>query len=144
LRAFVSCVDLASRAVACKGWQWMPGMKWTVYRPAPLENYCGRIQDEKHAPFRTANDQPVPDLTDPATLGCLLALVRAAWRCPTVYARQCTTRRASDGLVAWEVCDLYLDAKACQTLGLTREGSVLSWGHASEAQALVSSLENAP
>ena len=29
----------------------------------------------------------LPDLTDPATLGCLLALVREAWMCPKVSVR---------------------------------------------------------
>jgi len=86
----------------------------------------------------------LPDLTDPATVGCLLALVREAWRCPTVYVRQSTTRRVSDGVLAWEVCDLYLDAEACRALGVPREGSVGSWGHGSEAEALVAALESAP
>jgi hypothetical protein len=85
-----------------------------------------------------------PNLTDPATLGCLLALVREAWRCSTAYVRQSTTRRVSDGVLAWEVCDLYLDAEACRALGVPREGSVGSWGHGSEAEALVAALEAAP
>lgn len=80
----------------------------------------------------------------PATLGCLLALVRTAWRCPTAYVRQSTTRRVSDGVIAWEVCDLYLDAEACRALGVPREGSVGCWGYASEAEALVAALEGAP
>lgn len=86
----------------------------------------------------------LPDLADPATLGCLLALVREAWRCPTVYVRQSTTRRVSDGVIAWEVCDLYLDAEACRALGVPREGSVASWGHGGEAEALIAALEAAP
>jgi hypothetical protein len=86
----------------------------------------------------------LPDLTDSSTLGCLLALVRAAWRCPTAYVRQSTTRRQSDGVIAWEVCDLYLDAEACRALGVSRQGSVGSWGHGSEAEALASALEGAP
>ncbi len=86
----------------------------------------------------------LPDFSDPATLGCLLALVREAWRCPTAYVRQSTTRRVSDGVIAWEVCDLYLDAGECRALGVPREGSVGSWGHGSEAEALVAALESAP
>ncbi len=93
---------------------------------------------------RFAGSRELPDLTDPATLGCVLALVREAWRCPTVYVRQSTTRRVSDGVLAWEVCDLYLDAEACRALGVPREGSVGSWGHGSEADALVAALESAP
>lgn len=134
-------IALSRRAVACMGWRWMPGQRWIVTRAAPLEDYAGRIVEYG----RRAPDGPgLPDLTDSATLGCLLALVREAWRCPTVYVRQSTTCRQSDGVIAWEVCDLYLDAKACRALGVPREGSVGSWGHGSEAEALVSALESAP
>jgi hypothetical protein len=31
----------------------------------------------------------VPDFTDPATVGCLLAAVREAWACPTLSAAWC-------------------------------------------------------
>jgi hypothetical protein len=34
-------------------------------------------------------DGRLPDLTDPATLGCLLALVREAWGDPYVYVLSC-------------------------------------------------------
>jgi hypothetical protein len=135
-------IALSRRAVACKGWKWLagmlavelagPGMSLTGGRPV-------RVDDCWHAVNVWR-----PDLTDPATLGCLLALVREAWRCPTVYVRQSTTRRVSDGVIAWEVCDLFLDAQACRALGVPREGSVGSWGHGSEAEALVAALESAP
>ena len=132
---------LSRRAVACKGWRWMPGARWIVTRAAPLEDYAGRIVESG----RRAPDGPgLPDLADPATLGCLLALVRETWRCPTVYLRQSTTRRVSDGVLAWEVCDLWLDAEACRAFGVDRQGSVGSWGHGSEAEALVAALESAP
>jgi hypothetical protein len=150
-------IALARRAVACKGWKWMPGMR--VWNPVG-ENWF-RVADDAGilcaSPYlvtfegRHANGSRwaslsgcSPDLTDPATLGCLLALVRAAWRCPTAYVRQSMTRRQSDGVIAWEVCDLYLDAEACRALGVPRQGSVGSWGHGSEAEALVSALESAP
>lgn len=54
---------LARRAVACDGWRWMPGMQ-TLWLPTPY----------------------LPDLTDPATLGCVLALVREAWGMPRLVA----------------------------------------------------------
>lgn len=158
---------LSRRAVACRGWRWMPGMR-TMHNPEygvsgvpqtwvlPVSD--GGLIDvgqhyQRRGQFPSALGQCVPggglgtrlpDLTDPATLGCLLALVREAWRCPTVYVRQSTTRRVSDGVIAWEVCDLYLDAEACRALGVPREGSVGSWGHGSEAEALVAALESAP
>ena len=96
-------LDLARRAVACKGWRWMPGM-----------NALGRLDQDGGAlrvhgvgrtsvgvqlrggafDWRQRTDgrwlclhggdvigspcEVLPDLTDPATLGCLLALVREA------------------------------------------------------------------
>ena len=46
------------------------------------------------------------------------------------------------GALAWEVCDLWLDAEACRALGVDRQGSVGLWGHGSEAEALVAALES--
>jgi len=59
-------LDLARRAVACPKWRWMPGM---------ADCYGRRLREGDWL------DPAVefPDLTDPATLGCLLALVREAW-----------------------------------------------------------------
>jgi hypothetical protein len=128
-------IALGRRAVACKGWQRMGGML--------LADGAWRARVGDGWNWR-AGAEVLPVLDDPATLGCLLALVREAWRCSTVYVRQSTTRRVSDGVIAWEVCDLYLDAEACRALGVPREGSVGSWGHGSEAEALVAALESAP
>ena len=135
---------LSRRLVACKGWRWIRGMlRQDDYR------YIGsgvwaRWSDVHST--TTALHMPVqwPDLTDPATLGCLLSLVREAWRCPTAHVRQSRVRRVSDGLLAWEGVDLWLDAEACKKLGTSREGSVGCWGYASEAEALVFLLETAP
>jgi len=155
-------IALARRAVACKGFRWVPGMRAVGHYP----NYPVRVYEfgenlrdtddmEEPEPWGWQHQAGpygdhvypgpyLPDLQDPATMGCLLALVRKAWRCPTVYVRQSATRRVSDNVIAWEVCDLYLDAKACRALGVPREGSVGSWGHGSEAEALVAALESAP
>jgi hypothetical protein len=137
-------IELGQRAAKCKGWRWIRGtLRQDDYRYIGSEVWA-RWSDVHST--TTALHMPVqwPDLTDPATLGCLLALVREAWRCPTAYVRRSTTRRVSDGVIAWEVCDLYLDAEACRALGVPREGSVGSWGHGSEAAALVAALEAAP
>lgn len=137
-------IDLARRATACKGWRWMPGMlRHDDYR------YIGsglwaRWSDTAAVVTALHMPEQYPDLSDPATLGCLLHLVREAWRCPTIYVRRSDVRRTSDNEYAWEVCDLWLDEEACRALGLTRQGSVGCWGHKSEAEALVFALVNAP
>ena len=135
---------LSRRAVACRGWRWMSGMlrqDGCRYTGMGMWANGARLTDEDVEV--DAPDQ-WPDLTDPATLGCLLALVREAWRCPTAHVRQSRVRRVSDGLLAWEGVDLWLDAEACKKLGTSREGSVGCWGYASEAEALVFLLETAP
>lgn len=58
--------ELAKRAVACKGWRWLPGMAWSV----PGEWSTGRDSPPAGA---------LPDLTDLCTLGGLLALVTEAY-----------------------------------------------------------------
>ena len=73
---------MARRAVACKGWRWMPGMRavspsgkhWRVWSDTRSVYEPEGCMDS--APAEWSKD--VPDLTDPATLGCLLALVREA------------------------------------------------------------------
>jgi hypothetical protein len=69
-------LDLARRAVACPKWKWLPGML--------------AVTSNGVVGFRVADSAVVPptclvglpDFTDPATLGCLLALVRDAWGDP--------------------------------------------------------------
>lgn len=70
--------DLARRFVECKNWRWMPGMKvvgqahWLgVADLLPVDGASGRGHPECYG--------SLPDLRDPATLGCILALVREAW-----------------------------------------------------------------
>lgn len=83
--------DLARRAVACKGWQWLPGMR---YRLSPRHPWCryegGDATDDDgnpvtESPPAARSALAVPDLSDPATLGCMLALVREAWGDPHAY-----------------------------------------------------------
>ena len=82
-------LDLARRAVACKGWKWLPGMRTTdgmrvIHDPHLWPDRPCAIREGTWVD--TAVPRPLgdhlPDLTDPATLGCLLALVQEAWGDP--------------------------------------------------------------
>ena len=70
----------------------------------------------------------LPDLTDPATIGCLLALVRHAWVDPGIYVE--SQYMQGVGGYAYRVRDVYR----------VREKT---W-HRTEAGALVQMLEAAP
>jgi hypothetical protein len=80
---------------------------------------------ESLVPFTFSVD--LPDLTDPATLGCLLALVREAWGDDEAYA---IPWHDEDG--GWTIC--VREAERCITVS---EGNT-------EAEALVAALEAAP
>lgn len=92
--------DLARRAVACKHWRWMPGMLALPDlakqggRVCRVDHQIELALDEReidedggewHTQMRSSINtltvdgrdrwNHLPDLTDPATLGCLLALV---------------------------------------------------------------------
>ena len=65
----------------------MPGMLWSIGpEPGWVRASTGRIQSSREdgGPV-SAPRSCVPDLTDPATLGCLLALVREAWGDPEAH-----------------------------------------------------------
>ena len=70
---------LARRAVACPGWRWMPGMQttegWRYLGEAPDGGVWWWHPVEGVGELSGA----LPDLNDPATRGCLLALIREAW-----------------------------------------------------------------
>ena len=106
---------LPRRAVACRGWRWMPGMA-----------FCDgaevwRVTSAQHA--ETIHADRTPDLTDPATLGCLLALVREAWGDPSAYTMAYCGR--------WTLCS-------------DRDEEIDPGDGATEAAALVAALEAAP
>ena len=67
---------LARRAARCKRWRWMEGMSGiSPARNAGDTGYMFRVTDESE-PFLK---KEYPNLHDPATLGCLLYLVREVW-----------------------------------------------------------------
>lgn len=121
-------IALARRAVSCKAWRWMPGMadqfgrrvmqvypnelgfKWSHL----LENNVVRDADA------------LPDLTDAATLGCVLALVREAWGDPGMFVRPRGSKMRPD----WAV--------------FTGQNSDLVCSASREVEALVVAWEAAP
>ena len=112
---------LGRRAVACKGFRWLPGMK-------ALGSF--RVV-ESVVPMMFPVD--TPDLSDPATLGCLLALVREAWGDPAyLWGGHAEVRRDSETLFV--VLRFGHDAN-----GFLVERWVASG--ATEAEALVAALE---
>ena len=138
--------ELAKRAVTCRRWRWMPGMLtleeiippaitlgWDEARiinsdPGEDARVCtvlGRVRDI-HA---TA----LPDLTDPATLGCILHLVREAWNQPHAAAAM--------GGFGWAVYSFV-------TNGIVGDEPAINGrygdGYTTEAEALVAALEAAP
>jgi hypothetical protein len=66
-------MELGKRAVACKHWRWMIGMR--------AIKQCSRWFRLEETRKRLTGDwaDALPDLEDHATTGCLLALVREAW-----------------------------------------------------------------
>jgi hypothetical protein len=117
-------IALARRAVACKGWRWMPGMLHGTVAGGELR-VCYRMGDLT----LYLDADRVPDLTDPATLGCLLALVREAHEdeCACVFPID-----YGPGGVRW-------------VARLTAGGRDMTQQvHVSEAEALVAALEATP
>jgi len=148
---------LGRRAIACKAWRWMPGMlsveadfgdddetdmvRVILIRGDRVGGYLydyagpgvglgswdvaadGEWSDVRAGPCGVC----IPDLSDPATLGCLLHLVREAWGDPSMTLMWLV---AKSGASIWVVS------------GRGEYGDE-SW-HDTEAEALVAALEAAP
>ena len=113
--------ELGRRAVACKHWRWMEGMK-VVFPPVHEGDtgFCKRLSYDDY----NLVDMEYPDLSDPATLGCLLALVREVHGDPRMFV---------------ETYSFLRDEWRCRGVWFSSE-----WDATSEAAALVAALEGAP
>lgn len=127
--------ELGRRAVACNGWRWMPGMAWAI-PPWARDSFPEYMHHGRH-PIPDAI-APLPDLRDPATLGCLLALVREAAepeRAPGDWPMVCTYQNAAKkwGVGAW-----------LNESGKATFAALVLPTYDTEAAALVAALEAAP
>lgn len=105
--------------------------------PSPHHPDFLALYDQHEADIQAAQKRARPDLSDPATVGCLLALVRVVLRAPTLHVRPSfggwyIERETKVG--AYE--RLHLD-------GTWGEGSTLFIWCREEAAALVTALETA-
>ena len=131
--------DLARRAVACRHWRWLPGM---LAIDSCSEEHPARVIDAHRSVAYEDNDgaihegdvsrSDVPDLTDPATLGCLLALVREAWEPHRGSDYIASTMHTGSG---WGVGARY---------GSEGLAAIVLPTYETEAEALVAALEAAP
>lgn len=116
-------LDLARLAVTLPGWRWMPGMlatfrgNWTqsTQMEARVEiqrSSDGTAGDPGYADlgssdpgFEPLPPDALPDLSDPATKGCLLALARDHQRRPNLCVVAMSHCRSveSDAVLAWFV-----------------------------------------
>jgi hypothetical protein len=122
-------LDLARRAVACKGWRWTPGMLHGTAVGGELTS-CYRVGDLT----LYLDADRVPDLRDPATLGCLLALVREAWSAPRALVRLSSNGKS------FHVFDVDRVTMGGNWAAFLCGDRILQ----TEAEALVAALEAAP
>jgi len=114
--------ELARRAVACKHWHWMPGMLYN--HPKDRPDSALRPRGPNAPIIMCGPGGGLPIFSDPATLGCLLALVREAWGDQQVHVV-----KLAYGFKGWQGwnAERFITAK-----------------FESEVEALVAALEAAP
>lgn len=86
----IALTAAAERLITLPGFRWMPGMVTTdEYRVITCSDYGSFLVSGGDGAFWT-DSLGLPDLTDPATLGCVLAMVCDAWSDPgfTLYGER--------------------------------------------------------
>jgi hypothetical protein len=120
--------DLARRAVACKAWEWLPGMLTTdgdrIVSTEGTIASAGLDIDGCVGPSGW-DGREVPDFTDPATLGCAVKMAVGLLDAIDRDGGSTTTRRAVLG-----------SELSAYVLGMSSELAL--------AAALVTALETAP
>ena len=130
---------LSHRAVACKGWQWMPGMRTingrrlaVVFGLSRTASVLCDLRDDANSDTEELQGE-LPDLADPATMGCLLALVRESEGCAVITSPDYDEDEV--GCQGWNI----IGWRAVETVRWLPVGE-----GATEAEALVAALEGAP
>lgn len=123
---------LGVRALACKGWRWREGMLGLSVKSSSRSIWI-RVVD----PPNDDTNECWPDFRDPATLGCLLALVREAWNDPTLGVSAARGGRSGRPAGCW-----HFHGRKPHRRGFGRRftGDFFF----AEASALVAALEAAP
>lgn len=78
-------IEIARGFVACGRWRWMPGMMSEGWRLTCVSLHDGAWSATSTLAHRKYHYPTLPNINDPATLGCILRLVRDAWRRPKAY-----------------------------------------------------------
>ena len=137
--------ELGRRAVACRHWRWMPGMTilGSKGRRVVVIGLSGATEATSGMNSRAIGPDELPDLSSPATLGCLLHAVREAW--PDEWHGFMVP--IFDGFSHWRVGCLQLERLpgTPQVIVPVNQETMkpLAWAY-SEAEALVVALEAAP
>jgi hypothetical protein len=125
-------IELAEILMGCVRWRWVLGMTTSNggrILAVDEDGSCLIAFGAEEFPFWCTPEtmsKMTPCLTDPATLGCLLALVREAWGNPHIWVESST----GEAFIGWAAPE-YQPAPP----DIVR---------ATEAEALVAALEAAP
>lgn len=127
----MSDLDLARRAVACRGWCWMRGSVTTEGlrvisvddrgKPSAFIDYNWNLTTWCNGNVERELRGELPNFNDPATRGCLLQLVRERWG--DDYACVVPIDYGPGGIM-W-VCSLTAGGKQLTTAHFTNETAAL-------------------
>jgi len=88
--------ELSERLVACKHFYWMLGMR--AVGPMPF-GYTARIFHPNDG-IEASKYKCSPDLSDAATIGCLIQILKEKWNEPALYLHP---RMNGDDITSWRI-----------------------------------------